>query len=353
MDKTGLGESKRILDEAFDWVSALEAPNVSAKTREDFENWLNEDLVHFQMYEKARSYRAAFSTLAPSDIRRPLRYSPLKFYKLRFSEIAESLLPQRGWAIGTAGAVAAAMVLFFLLNPNTPDFKPLSAPIIATYESDIGEVKSLLLADGSEVTLGPRAAIETQFSEDKRIVRLTTGAAFFEVASDKDRPFTVQAGDLTATVLGTKFDVRSNAGTYRVGVAEGKVEVGYPLTISGNTLGMVTAQQLTAGQQIAATQTSGLERIVPIDPQDVAPWRSNRLIYNRVSIAELAADLNRYSSTPIVLEGPPEAFEEFRFRGIFQKPDIDEILTVLSKIHPIDVDWATKEQIVLRPRKAT
>ncbi len=43
--------------------------------------------------------------------------------------------------------------------------------------------------------------------DTRRTVRLLRGRAFFDVARDPDRPFTVEAGDARVTALGTAFAV--------------------------------------------------------------------------------------------------------------------------------------------------
>ena len=343
-------ETKRILDEAHDWLSLLDDPKMSGADRVRFEAWLKTDPNHGRLYHHAKASRAAFQSLKPSDIREPLRYTPVRAVKLILGDVMDVISFHRRWSLGVGGAVAAALVLVIFLMPQAPVPGTAPAPVIAAYESDVGELKSLTLGDGTTVTLGARSAIETRFFEDRRVVALKAGVAYFHVVSDETRPFTVKAGELTATALGTQFDVRSNGGVYRVGVSEGKVQVGYPLIVSGKRMGMITRRDLVAGQYIAATDTGGLDEVSEVDLKYVAAWRRDRLIYGGVSITELVADLNRYSDVPIVMDGPPDAFSGLRFRGVFRQPDIDDVLETLSAVHPIDVDRSNADWIALRLR---
>jgi ferric-dicitrate binding protein FerR (iron transport regulator) len=68
--------------------------------------------------------------------------------------------------------------------------------------------KTLLLEDSSKVVLAAHSEViyAAVFKQQKRIVFLKGSARFF-VKKDKTRPFTVFAGGLSTTALGTSFDV--------------------------------------------------------------------------------------------------------------------------------------------------
>ena len=195
------------------------------------------------------------------------------------------------------GALAAAAVVALiasLLPPPGPVLAP--EPVLASYSSQIGETKRVTLEDGTQAILGAATQIQAAFGPGTRVVRLSGGAAFFEVVADPDRPFSVEAGDLTATAIGTQFDVRSNAGVFRVAVAEGTVRVSYPFTIGGKATSLRSRRNLTAGQEVAATQQQGLRTVEAIDAGKVGAWRQGRLVYLGATVAELVADANRYSA---------------------------------------------------------
>src|SRR5262249_28159705 len=84
-----------------------------------------------------------------------------------------------------------------------------------------GETQRLALADGSQVTLNTRTAVEDVSTANARGVRLKHGEAFFDVARDPARPFTVDAGPARIRVLGTHFNVRLlDSGAVAVAVEE-------------------------------------------------------------------------------------------------------------------------------------
>ena len=90
--------------------------------------------------------------------------------------------------------------------------------------------KRVTLADGSEIMMEPLAKLTypSKFKAGSRNVVLSQGQAFFNIAHDTKRPFTVRtASGVCVKVLGTSFSVRSDLKTQdiKVTVATGKVEV--------------------------------------------------------------------------------------------------------------------------------
>ena len=340
-------ETSRILSEAHDWMVQLEGPHVSDHMRAQFEAWLNRDPKHKQLYEHARMSRNLFESVQISDIPEHLRYTPFRALKSRVMDVADFFLERRRLTFGVSGAVAAAaFVLLFL--PTTAVHTQVSDPIIAAYESPLGETQRIMLGDGTQVTLGARSAIKTRFSDDKRLIELTDGVAYFDVAPDPFRPLTVEAGDLTVTAIGTEFDVRHVGEAYRVGVAEGQVRVRFPVVVNGKKIDMRIRRELVAGQEVSATLADGLGDVSGIGPAYIAAWRTDTLIYRGVSIEDLVADLNRYSQIPIVIDDPQNAFADLRFRGVFREINVEKVLQTLSDVHPVSVERTDAEQLTLR-----
>src|SRR5690606_10612998 len=63
------------------------------------------------------------------------------------------------------------------------------------YETAIGEVRRLPLADGSVMTLNTASKARVVYSAGQRSVRLLEGEALFDVVRDPARPFVVDGGD--------------------------------------------------------------------------------------------------------------------------------------------------------------
>lgn len=88
-----------------------------------------------------------------------------------------------------------------------------------------------LLPDGSTVWLHTGATITypVNFQSDYRQVTFE-GEGFFDVKSDRKRPFVIQSGDMKVEVLGTRFNIKAppKEMIYEVSVVSGRVAVSAP-----------------------------------------------------------------------------------------------------------------------------
>ncbi|WP_426328836.1 FecR family protein [Pedobacter sp. R-06] len=92
------------------------------------------------------------------------------------------------------------------------------------------ERKHITLSDGSVVSLGPSAKLcyPKAFASNNRQIALKEGEAFFDIAHQEKRPFTVHtASGVDIRVLGTSFKVKSYQASKHIEVAviTGKVAV--------------------------------------------------------------------------------------------------------------------------------
>lgn len=87
-------------------------------------------------------------------------------------------------------------------------------------------INKVILPDGSLVWLKGKSRLNypSAFSGNTRNVSLQ-GEALFEVAKDPQHPFIIQCGDLTTTVLGTSFNIKSSEKNIEVVVLTGKVSL--------------------------------------------------------------------------------------------------------------------------------
>jgi hypothetical protein len=99
---------------------------------------------------------------------------------------------------------------------------------IAYQINTTGIIKYFELPDGSKVELYPQSWInfDREMMGTVRSVKLV-GKAFFQVAKDAKRPFTVYSGDISTTAIGTRFIVRSfeSENNISVRLEEGKVVI--------------------------------------------------------------------------------------------------------------------------------
>jgi len=137
-------------------------------------------------------------------------------------------------AIAVAASVLLVIGLGWLLSGNNKPATPVvqnaqkKVEFVVRHEiNKTGKEKRMQLADGSLIVLANNSELtyHDPFA-DKRDITLA-GKAYFKVAQDKARPFTVTSGDISITALGTEFTVTSFGNSNRVIVRlyKGKVVV--------------------------------------------------------------------------------------------------------------------------------
>ncbi|MFT4193208.1 sigma-70 family RNA polymerase sigma factor [Ottowia sp.] len=142
------------------------------------------------------------------------------------------------------------------------------------------------LPDGSTLALDAQSRAEAVFDAHRRAVRLLQGAAFFAVASEPARPFVVEAGAVTVSVLGTRFGVELEpSGAVLVQVESGRVRVQ-----RGDQL---LADGLAAGQGLRVPVGEGAASPAH---GPAAPWREGRLHFDTTPLGDALQRLARYSS---------------------------------------------------------
>lgn len=265
------------LAEAFDWLLALEAAPADERLRRRFEQWLHADARHGRAYRRAEHTWAVTGQLA----RREGADRP--------AERAERAPRHRRWSKHWPRVVAATAAMLALLVGGPR----LWLAFQADYRTGVGETRTVALDDGSTVELNTRSAIRTHYRPDAREVRLLDGEAFFDVARDEQRPFRVHAGDEVVRVVGTAFNVHIDDAAVRVGVARGRVRVG-----TGRH-----RRTLAAGQRWRLDRESGVGRTATLGAGGVADWRDGRLAVADATVAEVAAELDRYHPGRIWLVG--------------------------------------------------
>lgn len=222
-----------------------------------------------------------------------------------------------------ACALAAGMVLAW------PQLQLMTVAPTA-FATGKGQHLSVALADGTRVVLDGDTRLEVRLGTGRREVALKQGEAFFDVAHDETRPFTVKTAEGSARVLGTAFDLELSKergpGRVELSVHRGRVRLAPPGLIRRTAA-------LTAGQRAFATE-GRLSRVKAFDPA-ADDWRSGWLETDGVTLARLVERLNRASATPIVVEG--EDLGRQRVAGRFRLDEPDVLVRNLALVHGFKV----------------
>jgi RNA polymerase sigma factor (sigma-70 family) len=195
-----------------------------------------------------------------------------------------------------------------------------------SYETVLGEQRSVVLADGSIVTLNTSSAIDVRMEKDRRAIQLLSGEALFAVVHDAARPFDVVAGGTTVRAVGTQFDVDRRPGATTVTVVEGQV------LVSGtgeDRLPLAAGQQVTLGTQAAHVP-------VRADTATAVAWTQRKLIFAHRQLGAVAAEFNRYNRQSIEIRSAELRGQEIS--GVFQANDPASFLMFLSRLPAVHIE---------------
>jgi ferric-dicitrate binding protein FerR (iron transport regulator) len=172
--------------------------------------------------------------------------------------------PVRVWRIAASILLVAAASFAVWQYATRPGDQPILQELTASSEE--GFVHKVLLDDGSLVWLKNNSSLtypEKFKGRDRRVV--LRGEALFEVAKDASHPFIIQCGELTTTVLGTSFNIKSNEKDIEVVVLTGKVS----LTAQNDQQGIVVLPSEKAVyrkemKQLAKVETQPEESVASV-----------------------------------------------------------------------------------------
>lgn len=210
-----------------------------------------------------------------------------------------------------------------------------------TYASEIGQIRRIALADGSELTLNTNTRTRVRFRDDERDIALQEGEALFKVAHDPSRPFIVRVNDVRVRAVGTAFTVRVDDERVDVTVAEGVVEVWRDGTA-------VSAQRVTANHRVVIGSSGSRLDIEPIDPQSLdrqLAWRNGMLVFAGEPLGVAAAEINRHSRNRLHIDDPALAAQSVV--GIFRANDADAFASAAAATFDAEI-VRTDEAIHLR-----
>lgn len=261
---------------------------------------------------------------------------------------------RRATAVVTALAAVVAAVTF------TPVLQWLnfdSAEPVHVVSTTSGEVKHIVLRDGSRVTLGAKTELSVHYGRCLRTILLNSGEALFTVAHDPRCPFIVIAGGGAITALGTEFSVRRTLDRVTVQVAEGivnvqprdtLVSVPWPKDPDIPHVAWSDAK-LTQGQEVTYAGSQKRSAVASEDPNVATAWLDGRRVYRHEPLAYLVADISRYFDEPIEVD---HDVGELQFTGLVYESQVKKFLQDLEIIFPVKVVRTEDNHIVIHARDA-
>jgi transmembrane sensor len=340
MSLRGLYRQSRVRGQAAAWHTRI-CRGLSRVQRQDFEAWIA-DPVHAREFNALR-YLLDVSMELKGRARADVVDSVEELSAPSRSSRHGALAPARLWA---SGAATATLVLAVAIGWSVLRSEGYVA---RSYQSATGQVRNVVLPDGSIVGLNTQTELEWVGSPSDRRVRLIRGEAYFQVVHDPSRPFRIMLAHSEVQVLGTRFDVYQMAnGDVRVSVISGMVAV---QALDDGQGVPPWSRRLTSGQQIEYSPVGLVADVHSIVAPKVIRWREGMLETQGEPLKDFVSDLSRYTTKRIVIADPRAAVQQVG--GAFSVRNIDSTLDRLSRIAPVSVTHEADEDILgYRPMPA-
>ena len=316
-------------DEALQWMSRHLSGMLSPEEKHRFDQWYSEPLNR-QAYDHLADAAGGADPFAEDLM--------AEAFEEELTEFARSRERPRWQPISIAAMAATIALVAAVVTLMMPNISPVEPHIYAT---GIGGRDTVPLADGSVITLNTATTLEVALNEESRLVDLKAGEAFFNVARDAGRTFSVMTSHGEVVVTGTSFNVRSIGETTSVSVVSGAVDI-RPAGEEAVTL--LAGDAISFGPALDHPVTSRF------DATNVLSWRGGRVVFDETPLRDVAAELNRYYRTPLILG--PGAPLDAPVTGQFDVDEQQVALRGLSAALSLDVN-KTSEGYVLSPAQET
>jgi transmembrane sensor len=339
------------------WISRMDR-GLTTTEKQQLVFWCEQNSHHHSTLLEMASYWDDLSVLNELSDLFPLAPAKVQNKRNKFSAIA----------LAASFAIVSLIGANTLVNesflPYLPSLNEQTLTQTHTLKTQIGEQTSFTLQDGSQIQLNTDSLIEVDYSPKHRLLTLVRGEARFDVAKDKNRPFTVTAGAKSFTALGTIFNVqKSNSLATELVVTEGKVlitKASMPISDIKETLtharapfksDTLKATLVVSGEKAVIAEHSPSINTTPVEKvsldqihRDLA-WQQGMLIFEGEPLSIALAEISRYTTSHFEIVDSELA--KINVAGYFKAGDIDGLLTSLQSNFGINFNKKTDGTILL------
>lgn len=203
-----------------------------------------------------------------------------------------------------------------------------------------GEKSTYQLSDGSVVKLnsGSTLTFPKRFQDDRRVITLS-GEAYFEVKRDESRPFTIQSGEISTTVLGTSFNINAydHLGSISVTVSSGKVAVHH--VPSGRE------EILEKGGHGVFDKSSERLSQTAVDVRRYLAWKDGVLRFDDEPLLSAIHKLSYWYN--VHFDIGDAAFGTCVISGEYHQNTLRQILESFKYVNKIDYEFTDESNVVL------
>jgi ferric-dicitrate binding protein FerR (iron transport regulator) len=236
--------------------------------------------------------------------------------------------------------IFAGIALFYVIKKDTSSTQQV-------YATNAHEQKRILLSDSSVVFLSPNSTLQvTQpFPDHKRDIELS-GEAFFEVAKDASKPFTVITNNIRTTALGTSFKVTSFPNKDHISIA---LSYGKVLVQNHRSNAVTDSFYLAPGEAIEYDKINKkIEKTKIVEKQ--LSYKNSILYFKEAGIKEVVNKLQEFYHIKVEYGALKNA--EWRVSGEFDYQPLEIVMENISFSCNISYK-IIGNTLILKPAKTT
>lgn len=301
--------------EAFARYFAGESP---VEEIEQIQSWVSLEEENSEEFDRLRTIWQDVGTLKNLSVKVDVSaaFARVKAKKELYEHPSEKSLFAQVWKVAAVVVLAAAALVYYFQS------QPEEMRFVAE------AVEEVSMPDGSQITLnaGSSLTYNDDFGKDLRNVQLE-GEAFFDVERDPEKPFVISMNDVTVTVLGTSFNVKSEENQINVSVVTGRVQI----------QSKFVTEVLMAGEQIlidldeetweeSENSGSGIEQF----------WFTKKVLFEGSVLSEVIDDLQTVYNVKIEVDNP--AILECKLNASFDNQPVEEVLEIIALAQGLQVE---------------
>ncbi len=283
--------------QAGEWLARLHADDRTPDDEAAFRQWLDGDPSRGAAFERASAIWDAVGGL---------RAQP---------PVTEPDAPRLSRRMVLAGGSALAVV-----GASTLGWREAYAGV---YRTGIGEQRRLTLDDGSRVMLDTDTRIRFRAGSDARTLSLSAGRVDLDIASDP-RPFLIELGARRIAAQTGRLDMRRDGDAMALTAIRGNARI----DAAGAPVALSTGDRIAMG-------AGRPDRIDRPEIDDLIAWQSGRLAFRDDTLTDAVAEMNRYTTRPLVIADPRAA--QLRVSGVYRVGDPEAFARSLALLLPVRV----------------
>ncbi|MCH7336368.1 FecR domain-containing protein [Acinetobacter sp. NIPH 2699] len=308
-----------VLDAAADWLVLLHSGEMTEIQQQQFEQWKIEKKQHALAIQQIEKFTQGLTGLANNFPAESLVQSNQKFNQMT----------KRNMLFGLSGLCVLGFAVYLM-----PWTKWQS-----DYHTEVGEIKTIPLKDGSQLILASDSYIQVNFSQQLRQIKLIEGEIYIQTAKDpQHRPFMVETKDGSVEALGTQFTVRQEHND------QTKVKV-YQHAIAIQPHTSPQRQILQQGQR-AFFNGNRISKPIPLE-NDQPYWTQQLLVVEQWPLQKVLDELYRYKKGTYLIDSE---LKNIHISGVFSLNNTQQSLETLAYTHQLELSYYSPYLLKIKKR---